>query len=115
MILARDADDALAVDDGLDEREGFGGREQAADFVGRYYFNQPPELLRFVLASDLERVTYTRLTPRQPDFDLVRDLMLEVGTLERRIGFEEYVDVRFAEGAQLQTAWRYEAGSAAAE
>ena len=36
--------------------------------------------------------------------------MLEVGTLDRSIEFEEYVDVRFAEGTVGQTAWEYEAG-----
>jgi NitT/TauT family transport system substrate-binding protein len=89
-------------------------RGHAADFVGRFYFNQPPALLRHVLVNDLERVVYTRLAPRRADFELVRDLMLEVGTLDRPIEFEEYVDVRFSEGAMGQTAWRYEAGSASA-
>ena len=32
-------------------------RAHAADFVGRFYFNQPPALLRFVLINDLERVS----------------------------------------------------------
>jgi NitT/TauT family transport system substrate-binding protein len=99
----------------LDEREKIvAHREHAADFVGRFYFNQPPQLLRYVLTNDLERVIYTRLTPRQPDFELVRDLMLEVGTLERPIEFSDYVDVRFAEGAGRQSPWVYEAGSGAA-
>jgi hypothetical protein len=35
--------------------------------------------------------------------------------LDRDIAFEEYVDVRFAEGAQHQTEWRYEPGDARAE
>ena len=89
--------------------EGRPHREHAADFVGRYYFNQPPELLRWALTRDLERVVYTRLSPRKQDFDLVRDLMLEAGTLDRPIEFEEYVDVRFAEGTVGETAWEYEA------
>jgi NitT/TauT family transport system substrate-binding protein len=86
-------------------------REQAADFVGRYYFNQPPALLRWALTKDLERVIYSRLAPRQPDFDLVRDLMLETGILDRPIEFHEYVDTRFADGAANEAPWRYEAGS----
>ncbi len=85
-------------------------REQAADFVGRYYFNQPPALLRWALTKDLERVIYSRLAPRKPDFDLVRDMMLDVGTLDRPIEFHEYVDTRFADGAADETAWRFEAG-----
>ena len=87
-------------------------REHAADFVGRYYFNQPPALLRWALTKDLERVIYSRLEPRKPDFDLVRDMMLHVGTLDRPIEFHEYVDTRFADGAADQTPWRFEAGRA---
>lgn len=94
---------------------GVAHREHAADFVGRFYYNQPPQLLRYVLVKDLERVVYTRLAPRKADFDLVRDLMVEVGTLERPIEFSEYVDVRFAEGAAGLSAWRYSAGGAVAE
>jgi NitT/TauT family transport system substrate-binding protein len=90
-------------------------RETASDFVGRYYFNQPPALLRWALARDLTRVVYSRLAPRKPDFDLVRDLMLQTGTLDRRIEFEEYVDTRFADGAGNQTAWKYEAGAQKAQ
>ncbi len=89
-------------------------RETAADFVGRYYYNQPPALLRWALARDLTRVVYSRLAPRRADFDLVRDLMLETGTLDRKIEFPEYVDTRFADGAASQTAWQYEAGQATA-
>jgi NitT/TauT family transport system substrate-binding protein len=95
--------------------EGKPHREHASDFVGRYYFNQPPELLRWALTTDLERVIYSRLQPRKGDFDLVRDLMLETGILDRRIEFEEYVDGRFADQTVALTAWKYEAGSSRAE
>ena len=95
--------------------QGQAQREHAADFVGRYYYNQPPELLRHALTKPLDRVTYSRLSPRKPDFDMVRDLMIETGVLERKIEFEEYVDPRFAEGAAGKTAWKYEPGSGRAE
>jgi NitT/TauT family transport system substrate-binding protein len=95
--------------------EGRSHREHAADFVGRYYFNQPPELLRHALTQPLDRVIYTRLSPRKPDFDMVRDLMIQTGVLDRKIEFEEYVDIRFAEGAVGRTSWKYEPGSGKAE
>ena len=95
--------------------EGQPHREHAADFVGRYYYNQPPELLRHALTKPLDRVIYTRLSPRKADFDMVRDLMIETGVLERKIAFEDYVDPRFAEGAAGKTAWKYEPGSGRAE
>ena len=82
-------------------------REYAADFVGRYYYSQPPALLRHALLQPIDRVQYTPLSPRQEDFELVQDLMIEHGLLERRMPFEEYVDSRFAEQAQHQTAWKY--------
>ncbi len=90
-------------------------RENAADFVGRFYYNQNPALLRWALTKPLDRVVYTPLAPRKPDFDLVRDLMIETGVLDRKIEFEEYVDLRFSDKASIKTAWRYEPGSAQAE
>ena len=95
---------------GLWLESGQSYREYAAEFVGRYYFNQPPALLRWALTKPIDRVMYAPLTPRKPDFDLVRDLMIESGVLERKIEFEEYVDTRFAERAQLQTAWKFKPG-----
>lgn len=95
--------------------QGQAHREHAADFVARYYYRQPPELLRHALTQPLDRVIYTRLSPRKPDFDMVRDLMIETGVLDRPIEFSQYVDVRFAERAEGKTAWRYEPGSQKAE
>lgn len=91
--------------------EGRENREYAADFVGRLYFNQPPGLLRWALTQPLDRVMYTPLSPRKADFDLVRDLMLEVKLIDRKIEFDEYVDTRFAEAAEHQTAWDFEPGA----
>jgi NitT/TauT family transport system substrate-binding protein len=90
-------------------------REHAADFVGRFYFNQNPNLLRWALTNPLDRVLYTPLTPFKKDFDLVRDLMRETGVFDRNIDFHDYVDTRFAEGARIRTAWKYEPGDATSE
>jgi NitT/TauT family transport system substrate-binding protein len=87
-------------------------REDAADFVGRFYYNQKPALLRWALTKPMDRVMYEPLAPRKPDFDLVRDLMMETGVLDRKIEFNEYVDTRFSDKASIQTAWKYEAGIA---
>lgn len=94
--------------------EGRPHREAAADFVGRFYYNQDPRLLLWALTRPLDRVMYTPLSPFRKDFDLVRDLMIETGVLDRPIEFDEYVDTRFAERARNKTAWQYEAGDAAA-
>jgi NitT/TauT family transport system substrate-binding protein len=99
---------------GLWLEEGKPHRDDAADFVGRFYYNQNPKILRWALTNPLDRVMYTPLSPRKADFDLVRDLMIETGVLEKKIEFSEYVDTRFAEGAKEQTAWKYEPGSQSA-
>jgi NitT/TauT family transport system substrate-binding protein len=90
-------------------------RDDAADFVGRFYYNQKPALLRWALTKPLDRVMYAPLAPRKADFDMVRDLMIETGVLQKKIDFEEYTDTRFSDGAKTETAWKYEAGMATAQ
>jgi len=86
-------------------------REDAADFVARFYYHQNPALLRWALTNPIDRVMYNPLAPRKADFDLVRDLMIETGVLDKKIEFEEYVDLRFSDYASIKTAWNYEPGS----
>ncbi len=95
-----------------DEEDRLSNREHAAEFVGRYYYGQPPELLRWALTNPIERVQYSPLSPRRADFDLVRDLMLQHGLLTQTIAFDEYTDTRFAEQAEHQTRWDYQPGQA---
>lgn len=95
--------------------KGVRHRDAAADFVGRFYYNQKPALLKWALTKPLDRVTYSPLAPRKADFDLVRDLMVETGVLDRKIEFNEYADTRFSDGATAATAWKYEAGIATAK
>jgi NitT/TauT family transport system substrate-binding protein len=90
-------------------------RVHAADFVGRYYYRQDPKLLRWALTNPIDRVLYEPLSPRKADFEMVVGLMQETGVLDHYISFEEYVDTRFAEWAQTQKSWKYEAGSERAE
>ena len=90
-------------------------REDAADFVGRFYYNQKPSLLRWALTKPMDRVVYSPLAPRKADFDMVRDLMIETGVLKKPIEFSEYTDTRFSDGAHTQTAWKYEPGIASAK
>lgn len=89
-------------------------REDAADFVGRFYYNQKPALLRWALTKRLDRVTYSPLAPRKADFDMVRDLMMETGILHKKLDFSQYTDTRFSDKASIQTAWKYQAASGVA-
>jgi NitT/TauT family transport system substrate-binding protein len=90
-------------------------REDAADFVGRFYYNQKPALLRWALTKPMDRVVYSPLAPRKADFDMVRDLMMETGVLNKKLQFEEYADTRFSDKASIATPWRYEPGIASAK
>jgi NitT/TauT family transport system substrate-binding protein len=90
-------------------------REQAADFVGRFYYNQKPALLRWALTKPLDRVVYSPLAPRKDDFDMVRDLMIETGVLNKKLEFSDYADTRFSDQASALTPWRYEAASGSAQ
>jgi NitT/TauT family transport system substrate-binding protein len=90
-------------------------REDAADFVGRFYYHQKPALLRWALTHPLDRVTYNTLGPRQADFDMVRDMMIQTGVLNKKIPFSAYTDTRFADNAAIETAWKYEPGTATAK
>lgn len=89
-------------------------REDAADFVGRFYYNQKPALLRWALTKPMDRVTYSPLAPRKADFDMVRDLMMETGILKKKLDFDQYTDTRFSDHASIETAWKYQAGSGVA-
>lgn len=100
----------------LDEKEkARRNRVHAADFVGRFYYRQDPALLQWALTKPIDRVMYTPLSPRRKDFDIVVNLMVETGVLDKYIAFEEYVDTSFAEGARHATPWKYDPGSAKAE
>lgn len=73
-------------------------RMAAAEIAGKYYYNQNPELLKFVLSKPPDRVKYTQLTPHREDLDEIMDLAVELKILERPIAFEDYTDPSFAEG-----------------
>ena len=90
-------------------------RLHAADFVGRFYFRQDPKLLEWALTKPLDRVQYQPLSPLKKDFEVIVDLMIETGVLDRHIEFEEYVETKFAEGAKTKTEWKYEPGDSIAQ
>jgi NitT/TauT family transport system substrate-binding protein len=85
-------------------------RVHAADFVGRYYYNQKPALLRWALTKPMTRIRYNLLAPQKEDFDEVRDMMIQTGVLKVKIPFSAYTDLSFADHATIETAWKYEPG-----
>jgi len=90
-------------------------RIDAADFVGRYYYHQKPELLRWALTKPMSRIRYNLLEPQKADFDEVRDMMIQTGVLDVKIPFSAYTDLRFADHANTETSWKYEPGDAVAK
>jgi NitT/TauT family transport system substrate-binding protein len=82
-------------------------RMETAQFVSKYYYNQNPRLLTFVLSKPPDRVKYTNLTLRKPDFEEIEQLGREAGILQGTARFEDYTDASFVkdESAVQPYAW----------
>jgi len=82
-------------------------RMEAAQFVANNYYNQNPRLLTFVLSKPPDRVKYTNLTLRKPDFEEIEQLARESGILQGQVHFEDYTDASFVkdETAVQPYAW----------
>ncbi len=70
-------------------------RMQAAQFVSKHYYNQDPRLLEYVLRKPPDRVKYTNLSVRRPDFEEIEVLGKESGILNGTAHFEDYCDPSF--------------------
>jgi NitT/TauT family transport system substrate-binding protein len=62
---------------------------------GRKFFNQDPNVLKFVMENPADRVTYGDLRMIRAEFDELMKLSLEAGTLKRSVAYESYVDDSF--------------------
>ena len=70
-------------------------RMETAQFVSRFYYNQNPRLLSFVLSKPPDRVKYTNLALRKPDFEEIEALGRAAGILNGSAHFEDYTDASF--------------------
>lgn len=70
-------------------------RMEAAQFVSKNYYNQHPRLLEFVLSKPPDRVKYTNLNVRRPDFEEIEGLGREAGILDGKAHFDDYADASF--------------------
>lgn len=68
---------------------------ETAQFVSRFYYNQNPRLLSFVLSKPPDRVKYTNLALRKPDFEEIEALGRSAGILSGSAHFEDYTDASF--------------------
>ncbi|HJW45115.1 MAG TPA: ABC transporter substrate-binding protein [Lysobacter sp.] len=76
-------------------------REKAvAIAAGRDYFNQDPNIIRFVMENPTDRVTYGDLRMIRSEFEELMQLSIDAGTIKRPIAYETYMDESFARAAQ---------------
>ena len=99
-VIERDRPHVQALVDGiaksgvwLDQR--MDNRMQAAQFVSKGYYNQDPRLLEFVLSKPPDRVKYTNLSVRRPDFEEIEKYAKLSGILSGSVHFEDYCDPSF--------------------
>jgi NitT/TauT family transport system substrate-binding protein len=71
-------------------------RGKAAQIAaGRKFFNQDPNIIKFVMENPSDRVTYGDLRMIRSEFDELMQLSVEAGTLKRPVAYEQYVDESF--------------------
>jgi NitT/TauT family transport system substrate-binding protein len=68
--------------------------------AGRKFFNQDPNIIKFVMENPTDRVTYGDLSMIRTEFEELMQLSVEAGTLKRPVAFEKYVDDSFAKAAK---------------
>ncbi len=78
-----------------------GNRDKAVKIAaGRKFFNQDPNIIRFVMENPTDRVTYGDLAMVRSELDELMQLSVEAGTLKRPVPYEKYVDDSFARAAK---------------
>jgi NitT/TauT family transport system substrate-binding protein len=76
-------------------------RDKAVQIAaGREYFNQDPNIIRFVMENPTDRVTYGDLRMIRGEFEELMQLSIEAGTIKHPIAYETYMDESFAKAAQ---------------
>jgi NitT/TauT family transport system substrate-binding protein len=85
-------------------------RMQAAQFVSKkYYGNQDPKLLEFVLSKPPDRVKYTNLAVRRKDFEEIERYFKESGGFKGTVGFDDYADTSFVPEGRVLAPYKWEA------
>jgi NitT/TauT family transport system substrate-binding protein len=68
--------------------------------AGRKFFNQDPNIIRFVMENPVDRVTYGDLRMIRSEFEELMQLSIEAGTLKTPVAYEKYMDESFAKAAR---------------
>jgi NitT/TauT family transport system substrate-binding protein len=75
-------------------------RDKAAHIAAsRQFFNQDPNIIKFVMDNPHDRVTYGDLTVIRSEFEELMELSLQAGTIKHRIPYETYMDETFVKRA----------------
>jgi NitT/TauT family transport system substrate-binding protein len=83
----------------LDQQQA--NRDKAVKIAaGRKFFNQDPNIIKFVMENPTDRVTYGDLTMVRAEFEELMQLSIEAGTLKHPVAYEKYVDDSFAKSAR---------------
>ena len=68
--------------------------------AGRKFFNQDPNIIRFVMENPTDRVTYGDLRMIRAEFEELMQLSLQAGTLKKPVAYEQYMDESFAKASK---------------
>ncbi len=68
--------------------------------AGRKYFNQDPNIIRFVMENPVDRVTYGDLRMIRTEFEELMQLSMDAGTIKSPVAYEKYMDESFAKAAK---------------
>jgi len=70
---------------------------------GKGFFNQDPNILKFVMENPTDRVTYGDLRMIREEFEDLMKLSMEAGTIKHAIPYETYIDDSFVRAAKATT------------
>jgi len=92
-------DHVLGAGQWLDQKQE--NRSKAvAIAAGRKFFNQDPNIIRFVMENPVDRVTYGDLRMIRAEFEELMQLSVEAGSIKGPIAYEKYMDESFAKAAR---------------
>jgi len=67
---------------------------------GRDFFNQDPNVLKYVMENPTDRVTYGDLRMIRSEFEELMQLSRDAGTIKHDVAYEQYVDESFVAHAK---------------
>lgn len=71
--------------------------------AGRKFFNQDPNIIKFVMENPTDRVTYGDLRMIRSEFEELMQLSVAAGTIKHAIAYESYMDESFVKNAKPTT------------